>query len=193
MNYPNLITGLRIAFSPVFFIVFFIPIWFGTGGQVSVVILWALFIVIETTDFIDGGVARYLDQVTDLGKLFDPFADVIARITYFTCFQAIGIMPLWAFLIILYRELGIAFVRLLMLKRGITLAARVGGKLKAVIYAVSGILGMLFITVTRFSLFQAYWNVFEQAVYWVFVLAALASLSSFIDYLLVLRRAMKKT
>jgi len=63
----------------------------------------------ELSDFVDGRLARRDNQVTAFGKLFDPFADVISRVTYFLAFASIGIMPLWVFLVVLYREFGILF------------------------------------------------------------------------------------
>ena len=73
-------------------------IWGSTIGLspvVSVVVLWSLFILIELSDLLDGAAARKLNTVSGFGKLFDPFADVFARLTYFVCFSYTGIMPLW--------------------------------------------------------------------------------------------------
>ena len=36
---------------------------------------------------IDGMVARKRKEVSEFGKLYDPFADTLTQITYFFCFQ----------------------------------------------------------------------------------------------------------
>ena len=36
----------------------------------------AVFVIASLTDYIDGQIARKHNQVSDFGKLFDPFADV---------------------------------------------------------------------------------------------------------------------
>ena len=61
-----------------------------------IALLWGLFLVIEVSDLFDGLAARRTGTVSDFGKLFDPYADVFARITYFVCFALDGIMPAWS-------------------------------------------------------------------------------------------------
>ena len=191
MNLPTIVTSFRIFLSPLFFICFFFPLWTGVGAFASVVILWFVFMIIEISDMIDGFLARTLDQVTDTGKLLDPFADVIARLTYFVCFIATGIMPAWAFIPIMYRELGVAYLRMVMYKDGVALAANRGGKLKAVFYAISGGFGLSLHTCERLSLLLEYRNALYDAGKIVFAIAALLSLLSFIDYCLVFMRHRK--
>ena len=191
MNLPTIVTSFRIFLSPLFFICFFFPLWTGFGAFPAVVILWSVFLVIEISDLIDGFLARTLDQVTDTGKLLDPFADVIARLTYFVCFVATGIMPAWAFLPILYRELGVTYLRMIMYKDGVALAANRGGKLKAVFYAGAGCFGLALHTCERLSFFPDYLASLYEAGKIVFTIAALLSLLSFLDYCLMFLRHRK--
>ncbi len=191
MNIPNILTAFRIYLSPLFFLMFFLPLWTGVGAIPAVVVLWILYIVIETSDMVDGSVARALDQVTDMGKLLDPFADVVARLTYFVCFVATGIMPAWAFILIMYRELGITFIRMIMYKEGTALAAKKGGKLKAVFYAIAGFAGLFIHTCRSLSLFGEYMDMFLMAGQVFFAAAAVLALLSFLDYYLVFRRRKK--
>lgn len=191
MNIPNLLTSFRIYLSPLFFLSFFFPIWTGVGYLPAIVILWFLYVVIEVSDMVDGSVARALDQVTDLGKLLDPFADVVARLTYFVCFVATGIMPAWAFILIMYRELGISFLRMMMFKEGFALAAKTGGKLKAVFYAVAGWAGLFIHTCRSLSLFTDFLDIFLLIARILFAIASVLALASFLDYFLVFRNRRK--
>jgi CDP-diacylglycerol--glycerol-3-phosphate 3-phosphatidyltransferase len=193
MNLPTTLTLFRIFLSPLFFVSFFFPLWTGAGAFPASVILWFVFLVIEISDMVDGTLARALDQVTDTGKLLDPFADVIARLTYFVCFVATGIMPGWAFIPIMYRELGVTYLRMIMYKDGFALAANRGGKLKAVFYAISGGFGLLVHTCRNLSLFPEYQDTLLFAGKIVFAFAALLSLLSFLDYFLVFLRHRKNT
>ena len=103
-----------------------------------------VFAAIELTDLLDGMLARKLNQTSDLGKVLDPFADSLSRLTYFLCFAFAGIMPIWIFVVVLYRDLSVSFIRLLMAKSGVVMPARLSGKLKAVVYAAAGAAGVLF-------------------------------------------------
>ena len=64
---PNIISMTRIAGIPVF-------AWLLLGKDDPVAAAW-VFGAIAWTDWIDGWLARKLDQVTELGKFLDPAAD----------------------------------------------------------------------------------------------------------------------
>ena len=192
MTLPNLITFSRILLSPVFFCVFYIPRWFGNESIVPLLVLWLLFGIIELTDLIDGKVARKLDQTSDTGKLLDPFADSLSRLTYFLCFAIAGIMEVWIFLILLYRDLSVSFVRLLMAKKGIVMSARMSGKIKAWVYAVSGIVGLGMLTLHNLSISGRALEVSETITYVFFALSAAVALWTLGDYLRILFPTRKK-
>ncbi len=194
MNLPNKITLVRILISPVFFCVFYIPHWAGGSSIVSLVFLWVLFALIELTDLVDGKIARKLGQVSDTGKLLDPFADSLSRLTYFLCFAIAGVMEFWIFLIILYRDLGVGFVRLMMARRGITMSARLSGKLKAVVYAVSGVIGLAMMTLYETPLSENALSIAQLITTVFFILSAAVALWSLADYFsaIVSRKRLEK-
>jgi CDP-diacylglycerol---glycerol-3-phosphate 3-phosphatidyltransferase len=187
MNAATLITCTRIFLSPVFFLVFTLYSGPGKGSLPTVVILWILFIVIELTDWLDGKVARKSNTVTDLGKLLDPFADSFSRLTYFLSFVVAGMMPGWIFLIVMYRDLGVSFVRLINMKNKIVMGARLSGKIKAWVYAVAGGGGLAYFTATKLDFLS-----FAASPLWVFVTvlfyaSALVAVWTMIDYASSLR------
>jgi CDP-diacylglycerol---glycerol-3-phosphate 3-phosphatidyltransferase len=189
MTLADRITFSRIVLAPVFFLLYFIPVWFGTAILPTTIFLWILFTVIELSDLFDGRAARGLNQVRPFGKLFDPFADVIARLTYFICFAFSGIMPVWALLIIFYREFGQLFLRLLMLQKGIAMGARKGGKLKAVVYMLAGLSSLALVTMTRLGLFASLHDPVWIATQGLYILSVAFAVLSFVDYFIQFRKA----
>ncbi|TXT42190.1 MAG: CDP-diacylglycerol--glycerol-3-phosphate 3-phosphatidyltransferase [Spirochaetes bacterium] len=170
----------RLFLAPVFFFLYIYPI---LPTLATMILLWILFAAIEISDLVDGRVARSSNEVSSFGKLFDPFADVLARITYFVCFAAEGIMPLWILLIILYREFSIQFLRNLLSLKSIAMGARPGGKLKAGLYMVSGLLSLAYVSVTRMQLGLSFLPALHILVQVSYGLAVLLSVVSFLDYL----------
>ncbi len=183
MNIPNRLTVLRLAMVPVFFIAFCLPTWFGEGlTTASAVLMLVCYVVAELSDLLDGKIARKYGMVTDLGKVMDPFADTLSHLTFFACFYGMGIMPALAFVIIMWREFSILFLRMLMMGKGKAVAANIWGKSKTVLYAVTSILSIAYVVASAFM--PGGW----QATYGIvldvfFYLAAIASLLSFTTYL----------
>jgi CDP-diacylglycerol--glycerol-3-phosphate 3-phosphatidyltransferase len=122
------------------------------------------------------------------------------QITYFLCFVLEGILPEILFLVVLYREFSILFVRNLMLKKGIAMGARMGGKIKTVVYIATGAAALLTTSVIRLAsalpeswagyLPKAY-NFFSMAAVILFAISVLLSVVSFADYVKVYRGAGK--
>ncbi|MCH9609405.1 MAG: CDP-diacylglycerol--glycerol-3-phosphate 3-phosphatidyltransferase [Chlamydiales bacterium] len=104
-------------------------------------ILLFLLCVSELSDAFDGYFARKFDQVTDFGKLLDPMADSIYRISvFFTFTQPPVRLPLLLVFVFLYRDSVISTLRTICALKGFALAARSTGKIKAVLQAASMIL-----------------------------------------------------
>jgi len=183
MTLPNKLTVGRLVLSPLFFLVYFIPYWTESYYKISALFLIIIFLGIEISDFLDGFIARKYNLVSDLGKILDPFADVVSRLTYFLCFAFSSIMPLWIFLVLMYRELGIIFFRMMMLKKGTVVAASIWGKMKAVTYAVSGIIGVFLVAIMRFGVMSSAVLSIRLVLIFIFILAAFASVASFITYI----------
>lgn len=193
MNLPNILTALRIILSPFFMFFFFLPMWAGERfASCSVLACIILFVIIEFSDLFDGMAARKFGQVSDFGKIFDPFADVFSRLTYFICFVGVHFMPVWIFAIILYREITILFCRTMMMKRGIAMGARMGGKLKACAYAGAGIFGLLYVSVTRLPILPDVVSPLYITAMFFFALSAVAALLSLADYIIFIRKTLRK-
>jgi CDP-diacylglycerol---glycerol-3-phosphate 3-phosphatidyltransferase len=189
MNLPMALTLGRVVLAPVFF-----ALWqaAGAGSAVWLIALWLVFGLIEISDLLDGHFARTLGQQSELGKVLDPFADSLARLTYFLCFAGSGILPLWVLLILVYRDLAVAYIRVVVARGKVMLGARASGKLKAWVYAVAGIAGMVV-----FSLrLTGWWPRSLAPLGWIsfglFVLAAAVALWSLADYAGFLMKSLRK-
>lgn len=191
MTVATLVTSVRLVLAPLFMVFYLLPIRSNFSELTSVILLWVILAVVEISDIIDGRIARRTGQVTDLGKLYDPFADVIARMTYFTAFILTGVMPLWTFVVIMYREFGVLFLRMRLSRKSFALGAKSLGKLKSFFYFLGTVGALAFVSLSRLDLLAgdpAWYRGFETGVGIVFALAALLSVLSFADYLRVARR-----
>lgn len=141
MSIANYFTLLRIILCPLFLLIYLYPAAFGLTDQTLPYALLSLLTVCELSDISDGWLARRLNQVTELGKLLDPMADSLYRLSIFFTFTAPPIhLPLWTILPFLYRDTTIGTLRIICALKGYTLAARPSGKLKAILQAFSAVL-----------------------------------------------------
>jgi CDP-diacylglycerol--glycerol-3-phosphate 3-phosphatidyltransferase len=181
MNLAHFFTFLRIFLSPLFPIFYLGRESLGISMEALPFLMLALLIVSEFSDIFDGFFARRRNQVTDLGKVLDPMADSITRISLFLTFtQGVVQLPLLLVLVFLYREFFISTLRTLCALRGVALAARTSGKIKAVIQAVVAFLIVLMMipyTMGYLSL-----ELFQQVSLFAVALAALYTVLSAGDY-----------
>lgn len=181
MNLPNKLTVTRLILAPVFFIWYFLKDFFPSfPSALYSVLLVLIYSVMELTDLLDGKIARRHNLVTDLGKVMDPFGDVIIHLTFFTCFLYSGIAPVWAFILILWREFSQSFMRMLLMGKGKPMAANIFGKAKTCLYAFCAVYGIFF-RIMKVMGAEKTWMAPASSVF--FGLAALSSVVSFLIYI----------
>lgn len=93
---PNAITLLRLACIPVF-------LWLLFAEDDRVAAGWLL-AMLGATDWMDGWVARRFDQVSTLGKVFDPTVDRLLLLVAVIAITVDGSVPAWVALLALLRE-----------------------------------------------------------------------------------------
>jgi cardiolipin synthase len=99
LTVPNLLSFARIAAIPVL-------VWL-TASPATRLAAVALFAALAATDWIDGLIARRTGQESDLGRILDPVADRLAIAAGLIAFAAVGLIPFWAALLILLRDLAV--------------------------------------------------------------------------------------
>lgn len=141
MTIANYLTLMRLLISPIFLFVYTSRDTLGITLTTLPYILLALFTLSELSDAFDGYFARKYNQVTDLGKILDPMADSISRITFFLTFTQPPVsIPVPLIFIFLYRDSAVSTLRTICALRGFALAARWSGKVKAFIQALAALI-----------------------------------------------------
>lgn len=180
LNIPNLLTLLRILLIPFFFVVYVIDA--GWSNQVATII----FVVAAITDWLDGYLARKLNQNTPFGAFLDPVADKLIVATALVLLatdekvlQLVISTPLFAaaVAIIIGREIVISALREWMAELGKRASVAVSyiGKVKTALQMIA--IGMLIYKEPLFGL-----PIFILGEVLLFVAAAL-TLYSMIVYL----------
>jgi CDP-diacylglycerol---glycerol-3-phosphate 3-phosphatidyltransferase len=181
MNLPHYLTLLRIFLSPLFPILYLEREWLGISLFWLPYILLGLLAICECSDVLDGMLARRRNEVTDLGKVLDPMADSIIHISLFLTFtQGFVQLPLLLVLVFFYRDLFVSTLRTLCALRGVALAARFSGKMKAILQAVVAFL-IIFLMIPYTTGFISL-ALFQQISLFAVAIAALYTIASIVDY-----------
>ena len=100
LTIPNFLTVLRAVGIPVF-------LWVLLDGNrdfLAIVIL----IVAGATDYLDGKLARALNQYSRLGELLDPLVDRLYIAAVLIGLTIRGVIPLWLILLLILRDILLA-------------------------------------------------------------------------------------
>ncbi len=191
MSIALILTLSRILLGPVFLVVYLYSQDFGISVALLPYILLALAGISELSDAFDGALARKQNKVTDLGKLLDPMADSIFRLSVLLAFTQGAIqLPLLLVCIFFYRDTIISTLRTLCALRGIALAARLSGKIKAVIQAT--VVFFILILMVPYSLGCLDPQLFRAMSFYSVLIAALYTLYSGAEYIFANRKYIKK-
>lgn len=131
MNFPNILSILRIILIPLFIGIFSTPTI--TRSH------WAAFVffIASVTDWFDGYIARKWGQVTLLGKLLDPVADKLLVLTALIMLVELNRIPSWIAIVIIGREVAVTGLRAIASSTGIIISAKEMGKFKTTIQIFS--------------------------------------------------------
>ncbi|MDQ6526020.1 CDP-alcohol phosphatidyltransferase family protein [Nocardioides sp. LHD-245] len=97
LTLPNLISFVRVLGVPLF-------LWLVLGPEADVLALVVLMLS-GVTDFLDGWLARRLDQTSELGELLDPIADRLYILAVVVGLAMRDIIPWWVALCLPLRDL----------------------------------------------------------------------------------------
>lgn len=154
--WPNRITAVRFVGALLLFLIF--AVWGDAavtpvagdrsqGGAVVQLCFW-LFIVLSTSDALDGYLARRNHQVTAFGRIADPFVD---KILVLGTMMFLAVMPwsrawfpMWIVVVVLSREFLVTGIRGYVESLGLEFPSDWFGKIKMIVQcvAIGAVLGL---------------------------------------------------
>ena len=99
INLPNILTVTRILLTPLF-VIFLLRDMF--------VFALVVFTFSAISDGLDGLLARYFDQRTELGAYLDPIADKLLMTASYVSLAVLNMVPSWLAVIVISRDILIA-------------------------------------------------------------------------------------
>ena len=107
---PNAISVLRLLSVPLFAVL-------ALRGQT----VWAIVVLAlaAASDWLDGRLARMLDQRSRLGELLDPAADRLFILATLVVLTVTGVVPLWLVLVIVGRDVLLTVVLVILMRAGV--------------------------------------------------------------------------
>ncbi len=182
MSVANYLTFIRLVISPLFLFTYLQYETLNLSLVTLPYVLLFLLTISELSDACDGYFARKYNEVTDLGKILDPMADSIYRISVFLTFTLPPInLPMILIFIFIYRDSIISTLRTICALQGFALAARSSGKLKAIIQACCAFTIVLLLIPYSLGYLSEYSLQLTSTI--VVAFAGIYSLASGVDYL----------
>ncbi len=138
MTIPTLMTWTRIFAIPLILGVFYLPQSMATGYERNVAAT-VMFIVFALTDWLDGYLARKLNQTSSFGAFLDPVADKFLVCACVLVLVHLQRADVFVALIIIGREIAISALREWMAQIGASrsVAVHMIGKVKTVVQMVA--------------------------------------------------------
>lgn len=103
---PNIISFLRVALSPVFFVLII------SDEPTEIRAACIIYVIAAISDYFDGFLARKFNIISSMGKFLDPLADKFLTGASFIAFVVMGLVPLWMVIIVLARDFGTTLLRI---------------------------------------------------------------------------------
>ena len=168
LNIPNMLTILRITLLPAI-------VWRYRLGDLLGALL--VYLAAMLTDFLDGVIARRMDQVTALGKLLDPLADKLSLVVLLMLFALDGQISLRLVQIVLLKETILILGSLAALRFGFVVSALPIGKITTLSFVASTVCRLLLLRLAA------------DVLLWLYVLLSFAALVCYSVVLMIRFRA----
>ena len=173
MNLPNIITLARILLIPVFVMLYFVP---GDWTYASSAIFFGL---AAFTDWLDGYLARKLDQTTPFGAFLDPVADKLIVVSALVLLVAhhSNVWLTLPSLVIIGREIVISALREWMaeMNRSGFIAVTLLGKIKTTVQMIA-----IFMLLAHAPDLEAWWVIGAYVLLYVAAFMTLWSMSVYL-------------
>ncbi len=118
-NVPNILSFIRLILVPIFVVSFFV---------INQYLALAIFVIASITDIIDGYIARHYNAITEFGKVLDPFADKLMKMSSLISLAIANLVPLWVAILMIVCDLAMIISGLCLYKKKITIQSNWIGK-----------------------------------------------------------------
>ncbi|RJQ81518.1 CDP-alcohol phosphatidyltransferase family protein [Pseudonocardiaceae bacterium YIM PH 21723] len=110
LTVPNVLSVLRLLGVPLF-------LWLLLGPKEDL-LAFVVLALSGLTDWLDGKLARWLDQTSRLGAMLDPIADRLYIVATLVAFLIRDVVPWWVAAVLLARDLVLALTLPVLRRRG---------------------------------------------------------------------------
>ena len=110
---------------------------------VNTVLLLVLLTILEVSDGLDGYLARKWKVGSEWGAMLDPYSDSVARLVVYFGLGAADLVSPAVMLLMAFRDVSVAYCRILLTQHGRSVAAMLSGKIKAVVQGVGAYVAVL--------------------------------------------------
>ena len=124
---PNILSIIRIILVPIFVVSFFL---------INRYLALGIFALASITDLIDGYIARKYNAITEIGKVLDPLADKLMKLTALIVLSIADLLPLWITLLMVICDVAMIISGICIYKKEITIPSNWLGKMGTFVISV---------------------------------------------------------
>ena len=179
LTVPNILSLIRIMLVVAFCVCYF-------NERLKTASLYIL-LLSGLTDMMDGYIARKYNQVSNLGKVLDPFADKLFTVSTIICFCINGIVPVWIAVIIFAKELFMLVGGSVLYKKTkAVIPSKWYGKVTTMLFFMTFILALVL------EILGTEPNILEPVIITLFIISTAFSIFSVIKYAITAVRINKE-
>ena len=178
MNFANIITVVRLLFTPII-------IWLIFSSYYYLGLIF--FVLSGLSDALDGFIAKQFNQRTILGSYLDPVADKTLIVSSILALGYMGAIPSWLIILIVSRDLAIlgAVIISWLVKRSLKIEPIISSKINTFLQIFY--IGLILLNLSSKEEI-IYLNIFILPTF--SILIALSTLTSWFSYLILWLRSM---
>lgn len=175
LSHSYLVQGITLS-RIVIAIIFAILVAVNPYSFLLAAILLFILILAELTDLFDGILARSLNVSSELGATLDPYSDSVSRlIIYWSLAQAGWVLQLVP-LVMAIRDVTVAYCRIIITKKGLSVAALKSGKIKAWVQAIGSMIAIVGPLVPFYLDYSG-----DVIISWIIIMGTIASIPAYVS------------
>jgi CDP-diacylglycerol--glycerol-3-phosphate 3-phosphatidyltransferase len=135
----QLVTMARIPLAVIFAVFLILK----ADSILKLILSCLILLLIEASDAFDGVIARRFNLASEYGATLDPYSDSISRLVIYWSLAS-NHLVLWLVpLCMAVRDVTVAYSRIMLARRNLSVSAKKSGKIKAIFQAVGAFFALL--------------------------------------------------